>query len=222
MALGNISDRRITRFDDEAAETDALVRYCQEFYDQARTEVLESQPWSFAKRSAALVRRGSVPTIGFSYAQVLPEDMLRLLSLHPGVATPAEETTTPLFGATPEVPVVSASVVPVTYSSRKVDSFEIVGLDVWTNEQFVAAKYIYDSINPTEWSSHVRTAVARRLSALLAGPLTDGTGEVRSQLDLYERVDLPNAQFYDAIQDNSNENSDINSIRAQSSLLGVR
>ena len=199
LALGHLGDRRITRLDDEAARDDGLVRYCAEFYNQARTEVLEAQEWGFAKRTQELTRRNGVNPIGFNYAQILPEDQLRLISLHPGsISTTTGET---------------------RFRRGKLDLFEIVGMDVWTNEQLVAAKYIKDSTNPTEWSSHVRAAVGRLLASFLAGPLADDPRMVKSQKEIYESVDLPNAQYYDAVQDRSGENSDVYDRRSTSALI---
>lgn len=202
IALAHIGDRRISRLDDDAATDDALVRYCAEFYDQARTEALETQNWSFAKKTAPMSRRTGVVTIGYSHAQVLPEDNLRLISLHRGSIDPNTNA--------------------VNYSKTKIDKFEIVGRDVWTDYETVGIKYIKDTTDPTEWSSHFRAAVARLLASFLAGPVADDPRMVTKQKEIYESVDLPNAQYYDAVQDRSGENADTQTRRAGSEFLGVR
>jgi hypothetical protein len=192
QALAHLGDRRITRLDAAAQAGDALVRYCSEFYDQARQEVLAAHRWTFAKHAVPLSRRTDVTTIGFTYAHDLPYDHIRLLRVVPG-----------------ETLLNSAGVLTsVTYTDNTIDSFKIVGSKVWSDYSYVAAEYVRDVENPSEWTPHFRAAVARLLASYLAGPTSDNPNEVISQKRAYESIDLPNAQFYDAVQDKSGENSD--------------
>jgi hypothetical protein len=199
IALAHLGDQEITRLDEEAAEENPLVRYCRQYYETARQTALETFEWSFAMKSQELSRRTNVATPGFLYAQVLPEDCLKLLTLHEGTL----DNTTGIY----------------SFHSEKMDYFRIVGLDVWTNIQTVSAFYTADVTDPTMWSGHFRFAVARLLASLLAGPLTDNPGEATRQKEIYETVDLPNAQYYDAVQDRSGENSNMVSVRARDAFL---
>jgi hypothetical protein len=200
QALAHLGDRRITRLDDSAQATDALSRYCAEFYDQARQEVMAAHRWTFAKHVEALALRADVLTVGYTYAHELPADHIRLMRLVPGT----------LIGTT------------TTYADTTIDSFKIVGSKVWSDENIVAAEYIRDLTNPGEWTPHFRAAVARLLASYLAGPTADNPNEVVAQKRAYETIDLPNAQFYDAVQDNSGENSEHSVRLAGSDLLKAR
>lgn len=206
LALAHLGDRRITRLDDDAQLSDALVRYCSEFYDQARQETLAAQRWSFAKHATALVRRLDGVVIGYQYRHQLPEDHIRLLHLYIGS----------------EIKDAEGVVTGIGYATQTVDKFKIVGTSVWSDEKYLALEYIRDVTNPSEWKPHFRAAVARLLASYLAGPLSDNPDEVVKQKRIYETIDLPNAQYYDAVQDNSGENSDSGVRLASSPLLRAR
>lgn len=200
MALAHLGDRRISRLDDDAQTEDALVRYCSEFYAQARQEVLAAHRWTFAKFAVGLSRRTDVTTIGYAYTHQMPEDSLRLMRVVPG------------------------SIVDglVLYADRQLDQFKIVGTQVWSNSEHIAVEYIRDVNNPSDWSPHFRAAVARLLASYLAGPTADDPNEVAKQLRVYETVTLPNAQYYDSVQDQSGENSDHQTRLALSPSLQAR
>lgn len=206
MALAHLGDRRITRIDDDAALADALVRYCNEFYTQARQEALAAHRWSFAKHAVTLSQKAGVAVVGYTYAHALPTDNLRLMRLVPGT----------------ELTDSAGAVTGYSYPNQAVDQFKIVGPNVWSNTQFLAMEYIRDVEDPDTWTPHFRSAVARLLASFLAGPVTDSPDEVMNQKRIYESIDLPNAQFYDAVQDNSGENSGHQTRLAESNLLRSR
>lgn len=187
QALSLIGDRKISRLDEEAQQYDPLARHCAEFYDLTRRTVLATHRWSFAKHAVTLVQRANPTTIGFQYAHVLPLDKLRVMSLHSGtIISPA---TTP------------------TFTERKIDKFKIVGPDVWSNSEHVALSYIRDVEDPDAWTPHFTVAVSRLLARFIAGSIGADPRMVAEMLNVYERVDLPNAQYYDAVQDESGENA---------------
>ena len=203
QALAHIGDRRITRLDDEAQATDPLVRFCSEFYESARTEALAAHRWSFAKGAEVLVRRTDTPVIGrFTYTHIKPVGCLRVMQLIKGYLSGDEVT-------------------PSSYRGN-IDSFEIVGKDIKSNYQFLALEYIKDVTDPSDWSPHFRAAVSRLLAHYLAGAIADNPGLASQQLDIYEKVALTNAQYYDAVQDNSGENSDQTVRKAGSPLYRSR
>jgi len=187
QALAHVGDRSITRLDEEAQAFDPLVGYCARFYDLSRRQVMASHRWSFAKGSAVLSRRVGAVCFGYLYAHVMPTDKVRVLSLHPGT-------------------VVSSSSDPV-YSERTIDKFKIVGRDVWSNHVLVGLHYIRDITDPSEWTPHFAAAVSRLMAHYLAGAIGADPRLASAQLDTYERVSLPNAQFYDSVQDESGENA---------------
>lgn len=191
MALAHLGDRRIIRLDEDAQTADALVRYCAEFYVHARTETLAAHRWTFAKYAQELTQ-ATATVIGFTYAHALPPDLMRLMKCVPGT----------------EVRDTAGLITGVTFGSREVDQFRIVGPNVWSDTQYLAVEYIRDVTDPTSWTPHFQSAVSRLLASFLAGPLADNPDEVSKQKQIYETVDLPNAQYYDAVQDGSGENSD--------------
>tara|TARA_R110000850_G_C9996151_1_gene468200 strand:- start:35310 stop:36005 length:696 start_codon:yes stop_codon:yes gene_type:complete len=206
QALAHLGDRRITRLDDDAATDDALVRYCAEFYLNARQEALAAHRWSFAKASAALNRRTDITVIGHTYAHELPTDRLRLLRLVPGSQLRDADG-------------VAAG---ISYQKMGIDNFKIVDTQVWSDYEFLAIEYIRDVTNPTTWSPHFRAAVARLLASYLAGPTADNPDESTKQMRIYEEVALPNAQYYDAVQDGSGENSNHSDRLARSGSIQSR
>lgn len=203
QALAHIGDKRIARLDDEAQAFSPIVRYCAQFYDLARKEVLAAHRWTFAKRTAVLSNRtGTMPIIGFNFAHARPTGMLRLMSLHCG--------SEPVEGGTQ------------TFSKMGIDKFQMVNGAIWSNYQYLAAFYIGDEEDVNEWHPHFTTCVARLLAHYVAGPVADDPSLSMRHREHYERIDLPNAQFYDAVQDASNENSDINTRLARSPSLAAR
>lgn len=201
MALALVGDRRITRIDDDAQAMDPLARYCAEFYQQARQEALAAHRWTFAKRVAELSRReGGFTVDGFNYVHVLPINCLRVMELLRGEILPDDTT---------------------SYAGE-VDKFKIYGRDVRSREKFLALRYIADAEDPSEWTPHFRSAVARLLAHYLSGPIANDPAMSSRHLEAYERVSLPNAQYYDAVQDNSNENSNDDTRLAGSQTLQAR
>lgn len=187
MALAHIGDRRISRLDTAAQASDALVRYCAEFYDVSRKQALAAQRWTFAKKAAILVRNPDAVLFGsFRHSHYLPEDHIRTMELVRGSA--------PVEGVQPH------------YGGR-IDHFRLMGREVWSNDEYVGLEYIYDNNDPGTWSPHFQAAVARLLAHYLAGAIADNPGMADRMMTVYERNDLPNAQFYDAVQDNSGENA---------------
>ena len=98
----------------------------------------------------------------------------------------------------------------------------MVGVQVWSQYADVAIEYIQVVNDPDEWTHHFRAAVARLLASYLARPTADNPDESNKQKRIYETVDLPNAQYYDAVQDNSGENSDHETRIAGSNSLQSR
>ena len=184
IALTLIGDRRISRLDEDAQLSDPLAQYCATFYDMARRQVLAAQRWSFAKKAAALSLRAGATTIGFTYCHVLPNDCVRVMELHKAAGTVDSQT----------------------IYDGKIDCFKIVGREVWTNYSDIAAFYVFDNESPSTWTPHFVAAVAQLLAHYLAGVVSDNPSASARHLETYERVSLPNAQFYDAVQDESNEN----------------
>jgi hypothetical protein len=198
IALAHIGDRRITRMDADAQAQDALVRYCVEFYELAKTQALAAHRWSFAKEAAELVQQSNPVIVGnYAYSHVLPTDLLRLLTVYYGKLNADD----------------------VYVYANEVDHFKKVGRKLWSNTPQIAIEYIANVDDPKQWSPHFQAAVARLLAHYLAGSIADNPQMANTHLEIYEKNALPNAQFYDSVQDNSGENDDLNTLRADSKLF---
>tara|TARA_R110000868_G_scaffold124963_3_gene330202 strand:+ start:1374 stop:2036 length:663 start_codon:yes stop_codon:yes gene_type:complete len=201
QALAHIGDRRISNIDEAAQLSDPLAYYCSQFYVLSKNQVLAAQRWTFAKKAAALSRRTGVISLGFTYVHALPVDCIRVMNLVRG-SIPSGET-------------------EPTYGSTRIDKFKIVGRDVWSNYEHVALYYVCKAEDPTFWTPHFAAAVSRLLAHYLAGAVANDPRLAREHLDIYERVALPNAQFYDAVQDESGENH-VDSRETSPTLLARR
>lgn len=186
QALAHIGDRRISNLDEAAQLADPLAYYCSQFYKLAKDQALSAQRWTFAKKATVLSRRTGIVSFGYNYVHAMPSDCLRLMDLVIGDII--EEGAEPTYGVT------------------KLDNFKIVGRDIWSNEMHLGAYYIASVEDPTEWTPHFVAAVSRLLAHYLAGAVANDPNLAGRQLELYERVALPNAQYYDAVQEHSNEN----------------
>jgi hypothetical protein len=203
MALAHLGDRRIDRLDQDAQTLDPLSRYCADFYDQTRREVLSAMRWTFAESDAVLVQVLGGENIGqFGYIHTLPTDCLRLMDV----------LTASAFDSNGDP----------TYYQDRIDQFKKVGNTIKSNYEHVAVQYIADVTDITQWDQHAIAALARKLAHYLAGPVADSPALADRMLDLYEKVDLPNAQYYDAVQDKSNENSQLATRRANSPIIQER
>lgn len=202
VALGHIGDRSITRLDSAAQEEDALVRYCADFFDVVLDELLERHRWSFAKADAHLTGV-SAPLFRYTYAHQLPSDCQRLLEIHTGTSDGAAAPT-------------------FTYDAVPNKRFKIVGKTVQSNSEFLAAHYIKRVIDPVDWSANFYAAFGYLLASYLAGPVADDPQMEAKFRSMCESVIIPNAQYYDSVQDESGENDDSHIRKAESRFLASR
>lgn len=86
----NLGLRRIgaDRIGDLSSDTSKSARVARDVYDEARRELLASHNWNFATKRKHLQSTVSAdvsdtPTFGWDFAYVLPEDFLRMVSVHP-------------------------------------------------------------------------------------------------------------------------------------------
>lgn len=77
FAAGILDDRSITSLSDDTS----IGRFMQREYTYARDELLQSYPWSFAKKRALLPALTAAPAFGYQYAYRVPTDCLRPLPL---------------------------------------------------------------------------------------------------------------------------------------------
>lgn len=200
LALSHFGEAKINTLSAEAAEDNENVAKCLVYYDQARREVLERQPWTFARKRAALSRLSTSPAFDWDYQHQLPTDLLRVLEVRAG----AENSTTGT----------------VTYNT-KLDAFEIAGRYVLSDSSLVAVRYVYDA-EAQNWTRLAASALARLLAAYLAEAITGDPKRADYHRRIFEEVDLPTAQHHDAVQDQSNENHPLMGRLRRSLLVGAR
>lgn len=80
VALRRIGGARINSLENTTSK-DAVV--ARDIYDEARKDCLNLHTWNFAIKRALLTVSSTTPTFGFDYAYPLPEDFIRMVSVHP-------------------------------------------------------------------------------------------------------------------------------------------
>ena len=75
LALGQIGEYPISSLTDQRKA--AIL--CGQFYDPCRRQLLEEQPWKFAKAQAQLAASTTAPLFTYDNAYLMPADFLRML-----------------------------------------------------------------------------------------------------------------------------------------------
>lgn len=126
----------------------AEAGYCARFYPLARTELLDTFHFSFAKRRIELAEVTS-PSTTWSYAYGLPSAMMNALRvLRAGQADEDEHASA---------------------------AFVIEGDTLFTHEPEAVLIYTVDVVDLSKFSASAVTALGYLLAAYLAGPLVKGT-----------------------------------------------
>ncbi len=87
VALRRLGVARLTSLDTDTTKNAVAAR---DLYDYLRRDLLKSHTWNFALTRAKLARLSATPVFDYQYAYALPDDFLRLVSVHP--ATTDEST----------------------------------------------------------------------------------------------------------------------------------
>ncbi len=175
-ALAHLGDQKIESLDSSLEPNNRLVELCNIYLPQARDELLESLPWTFARKRAALSAT-TAPVFEWTYAHSLPADCLRILELRSGS----------------------------NYDSR-LEDFHIEGAVIMSDSQFVGAIYVHQATAAENYSASFAGALARLLASYLSGPVKGDPRESDRHRQHYLQVDLPKAQYEDQVQDRANEN----------------
>lgn len=80
IALRRIGSERLNNLYTDVSHTAVVVR---DIYDEARRDCLNLHNWNFASKRLALTVSTTAPAFGFDYAYPLPEDFIRMISVHP-------------------------------------------------------------------------------------------------------------------------------------------
>jgi hypothetical protein len=162
MALSHIgSEARVSSISPPDGSVEA--GHCADFYDMARTELLEPGNWNFALKRALLAQTTNLST-AWAYAYVKPSDCQRALRvLRPNVT----------------VTVFTQDTVGAHTDDRDSAAFDIEGDVIFSNEPDAVLVYVRDVVDTNRFPASFTSALSYLLSAYLAGPIIKGNEGVR-------------------------------------------
>lgn len=164
LALARISQDQINSLDEPSPN----ARFCKSFFDQTRDEILQSNPWRFATRTATLSLLTDDPLIEWDNQFQLPTDNLRVLELNG------------------------------SDNRERLDYFEVQGNVLLTNETEAIIKYVARVTDTTFYTPLFIEALSCKLAARIAKPLTGKDEIANGLLTEYSRLTGPEARRVDA------------------------
>lgn len=173
-------------------DTGAIPELCRTYLPVARRQVLETLPWTFSRKRAVLSNKVDAPAFDWDYEAALPVDCLRVLQVRD------------------------------KESGCDVLKFEVSSKALLSNTENTAILYVSDQEDYSTWSPSAVAALARLLASYLALPITGTLRLAESMRQIYEQVDIKQAQYLDVVQDQANENSQRVKIMRQSELRKQR
>ena len=78
IALTNLGEQKIVSLD----ENNERARLCKLRFDDVRDSVLRLHPWNCVTARTVLTRDTETPSWGYTYQYSLPNDCIRVLSIH--------------------------------------------------------------------------------------------------------------------------------------------
>jgi hypothetical protein len=162
MALSHIgSEARVSSISPPDGSVEA--GYCADFYDMARTELLEPGNWAFALNRVLLAQTTNLSN-AWAYAYVKPSDCQRPLRvLRPNVT----------------VTVFTQDIVSAHTDDRDSAAFDVEGDVVFTNEPDAVLVYTRDVSDTNKFTPSFTSALSFLLAAYLAGPVIKGNEGAR-------------------------------------------
>lgn len=162
MALSHIgADARVSSI----APPDGSVEagHCADFFDLARTELLEPGTWRFALHREPLAEVTNLSGV-WTYTYALPSDCLRALR----VLTASEGVT-----------VFTQDELRFDPSDRAGADFDVEGEILFTNEAEAVLLYVRDVTDTAKFTPSFTSAFSYLLASYLAGPIIKGNEGVR-------------------------------------------
>lgn len=186
LALSNLGDSATV---DSISPPDGSVQAgkAATLYPIARGQLLQRFPWSFATRRAALqaITNTAQPT-SWLYSYTKPSECLLIQAIYPEDYTNDAQN---------------------RFVEYEVETLASGAEVIYCNCEAAQIKYTKLVTDTTVYPPLFVVALARLLSAMLAGPLLRGnTGTTVSvnQMKIFEQIEYPNAARADARQRNSN------------------
>jgi hypothetical protein len=148
------------------------AQYCSRFYASTRDEVLSAHRWNFAMARATLNRLTAAPAFEWAYAYQLPADCLRVLQLN-GYE-----------------------------QAEQKGMFSVEGRQLFTDEETAEVRHIARVEDASAWPPSFVDALATKLAANIAAPLTGSRTAAAEMLSLYASLTGPQARMADALEGN--------------------
>lgn len=147
----------------------------RDLYDEARRDLLNLHNWNFAVKRTQLTASASDPTFGWDYAYPLPDDFIRMVSVHPH---DDDEST-------------------IEYRLEFQSSDDRV---LVTNSNQIYIRYIFDMDDPNLMSAAFRDVLSWRMARELASALSKSTSAAEFADNNYRRS-LSRAKSIDGVED---------------------
>lgn len=205
-ALGHLGDEATVA---AISPPDGSVQagHCARFYPMARDEILERHTWRFNTQRAVLALSAVSPPTGWAFAYTTPSLMRKPIALLAPDQLPdfiawwwPNEFTAMQVGSNLTDILNSQDYI---VEASPVDGTPII----YTNVEQASLVYSVGVTDTTKFSALFIAALARLLASKLAGPIIKGsTGAkvAQAQLEIFEKLDLPNAVIADANARQSN------------------
>lgn len=157
MALSHIgADARVASISPPDGSVEA--GHCADFYDLARTELLEPGTWAFALKRVLLAEVEN-PSSSWVYAYAKPADCQRVLRiLRPDIA----------------VNVFNQDALALRTDDRASAPFDVEGEVILTNAPDAVLLYVRDVTDSTKFPASFTSALSYLLASYLAGPIVKG------------------------------------------------
>jgi hypothetical protein len=139
--------------------------YCATFYPLARQEMIESHPWTFAKKRVALALVDNPSTV-WTYAYAKPSDCIqpqRILTT----------STLDAFGFFPFGGLLRADEVAL-FTERGTADFDNEGDILLTHEEDAVLLYTADIVDVSKYTAGFTSALSLLLASYLAGAIIKG------------------------------------------------
>jgi hypothetical protein len=162
-ALARIGAGRIQSIEDANQEG----RYCTQFFETTRDEVLRDHPWNFARELATLSRLTETPSFKWTFYYQLPVDCLRVIQVNGHLDT---EDRPP---------------------------WEIIGRKLATDEETAEVAYTKRVEDGLLFDALFVEALAVKLASKLARPLTGSATIGGELMKEYESAIIPKARRHD-------------------------
>lgn len=185
LALGWLGGQRITSLD--VAEDSKEWLLCSENYEPLRDAVLSEREWGFAVERKILDPATEELTFGLERKFLVPQDSVRVLTVHDSSVIRPSPITAPT--------VVSRGV----HDIPEVDGWEIEGKYILAGAEVVYVRYNKKITETGLFSSTFIQALAQRIAADLALPLTESRSLYDRMWAAYE-VKLSHGAVTDGLQ----------------------